>query len=148
MMNRLGNALLILIATMLVADPVMACCMGGPQPVDAGLSQSDTPPCHGTKTAVSSAGSTDTSKMTPDLAAFDPQSCPGCGDCASSMAAGDHQPDYFLVTPVQESDELSAPINAASTSPVVRFIIQPLIPSGLPIHSKETPVSLNQTLLI
>ncbi len=144
-MHKLGNTLLILIATMLVADPVMACCLTGSQPADSGATQTETPPCHGKKSLTADTEQSITSPAVFDLSA---QSCPGCGDCATSMAAVDHQSQYFVATTATDSDEPEPQDLTARASSWARHALDPPIPSEPPLRPFDTLQSLNQLLLI
>ena len=136
-MNVLGKSILVLIAAMLVADPVMACCFPSVQDLEPSVSQTDKPPCHGAGTSAVSDAPADTAG----------QSCPGCGDCASSMAATDHANVVAIAAPLAD-DEAAAGDEVLTASRVIMATVVPRIPSGYLPRSTETPISLKQRLLI
>lgn len=138
MWNVLGKSLLVLIAAMLVADPVMACCFPSVQDFESSVSQTDKPPCHGARSSAPS----DTPAETAG------QSCPGCGDCASLMAATDHANVVAIAASLADNDEIAAGDEVLTASRVIMATVVPRIPSGYLPRSTETPISLKQRLLI
>ncbi|MFK8029620.1 MAG: hypothetical protein AB8G18_05240 [Gammaproteobacteria bacterium] len=142
MSKTLGQTLLVLIATMMVADPLMACCF--PVSLDQTTvaevtpPKSEKPPCHGSKIEIAS--------EVPERSDSD---CPGCGDCTSMMSGTEHVKTWKLFGSTSEVDPESVTV-AVLIADSVEYRISPApnIPSGSSPRVTSTPVTLKLKLHI
>lgn len=161
MFQRIGHHLLVLIAAMMVADPVMACCFASPLEATSSAiasteSDSSAPsrlPCHGGPSDSQSATPTAASVEgnVPGLADTDlaDMPCPDCGltNCDSVMSQEAVKPLALNTAAVDEFEHAASGF-AAHQPAILRLADTLCLPQGPPPRTASTPVSLRQRLLI
>lgn len=134
--------LLTFLAVMLVmAQPVMACCLPGNGATHIDMLANAEPPCHGDGMGM------ETASDAPTLPMPGAGDCPGCLDCDSPVL----QAQVFDNTPVQAPSVSEIPVvlravHVRAFAPAT--VILTTGPPGAPPQVPVTPLELKQRLLI
>lgn len=160
MIRLIGNTLLALVAAVMVADPVMACCLSSTTTRDHAVTQSESslkesvlservspvssnetaPPCHGAQQAIAVAVKSPTQEPSTD--------CPSCEaiDCGLLLTASATEP---LTQTWLEAQDLETPSVGSSrlSNALTRALQVDSPPYRPPLIAAATPVSLHQRLL-
>ncbi len=133
-----AKCVFVLIAAVLVANPVLACCFASAPSTEPALAQIEKPPCHGAASAEERSESKTTPAELP---------CPDCTDCTSVMMAMEITDDMTAVVSIDDELDLEVRLSEPHhTNAIAAEADHKPVPHL--INSAETPVSLKQKLLI